>query len=207
MYHRRLFLVSGVALASVGGIFSSPSVVFAKHSIDLTAALAARVVGNPDAKIKLVEYFSLTCPHCARFHHEIFPILKRKYIDTGILQLEFRDFPLDQWALRAAALSRCIPSKHYPAFLDVLMKQQKSWTASKDIFASLVRIGKLAGYKQEFIKSCMSNEKLLDGIIRIRLEGEKKYKVRTTPSFLLNGEKIDAYNFDEFESLISKLIR
>jgi protein-disulfide isomerase len=174
----------------------------AASSVDLEAALAPRFLGDPDAKVTLVEYFSLTCPHCARFHAETYPKIKENYIDTGKVKMEFRDFPLDQWALRAAALARCVPTKHYPAMIDVLMKQQESWARSNDVLDSLLRIGQLAGLRRDYAKACMTDGKLLDGIIAMRLEGSEKYEVSSTPTFLLNDEKVSAYDFDAFDTLL-----
>jgi protein-disulfide isomerase len=182
----------------------SPSAV-AQAEVDLDVALAPRTIGSADAKVVLVEYFSLTCPHCARFHAETYPKLKEKYIDTGKVRMEFRDFPLDQWALRAAALARCVPAKHYSAMIDVLMKQQASWARAPDPLDALLRIGQLAGLNRDAARACMTNAKLLDGIIASRLEGSKKHEVESTPSFLLDGEKVRAYTFEEFEELLAGL--
>ena len=150
---------------------------------------------------RLVEYFSLTCPACAKFHTEVYPKIKEKYIDTGLVQMEYRDFPLDQWGLRAAALARCLEPKYYGAMVDVLLKQQSNWTRSENVLESLLKIGQLAGLNEKNAKACMSNDKLLDGIISVRMTGNKKHNVNTTPSFLINGEKIQAFEFSDFEML------
>ena len=173
----------------------------ANVNIDVDTALSPRVEGSPDAKIKLVEYFSLTCPACAEFHIEVYPKIKEKYIDKGLVQMEYRDFPLDQWGLRAAALARCLEPKYYSAMVDVLLKQQSNWARSENVLQSLLKIGQLAGLNEKNAKACMSNEKLLDGIISVRMTGNKKHNVNTTPSFLINGEKIQAFEFSDFEAL------
>ena len=173
----------------------------ANVNIDVDTALSPRVEGSPDAKIKLVEYFSLTCPACAEFHIEVYPKIKEKYIDKGLVQMEYRDFPLDQWGLRAAALARCLEPKYYSAMVDVLLKQQSNWARSENVLQSLLKIGQLAGLNEKNAKACMSNEKLLDGIISVRMTGNKKHNVNTTPSFLINGEKIQAFEFSDFEML------
>ena len=193
-----MLLVGPTAMLLKGGV------VQAQHVVDVGKAMERRMVGDPDAKISLVEYFSLTCSHCAHFHIETYPKLKDAYIDTGKVKMEFRDFPLDQWALRAAAMARCVPSKHYNAMIDVLMRQQSSWAGSDDVLESLLRIAQLAGMKRDFARACMTNAKLLDAIIAMRLEGNKKYDVSSTPSFLLNGKKINAFEFGDFEKLLAK---
>ena len=178
----------------------------ANVNIDVDTALSPRVEGSPDAKIKLVEYFSLTCPACAEFHTEVYPKIKEKYIDKGLVQLEYRDFPLDQWGLRAAALARCLEPKYYSAMIDVLLKQQSNWARSENVLQSLLKIGQLAGLNEKNAKACMSNEKLLDGIISVRMTGNKKHNVNTTPSFLIDGEKIQAFEFNDFEALFKDIL-
>jgi len=190
-------LLAAPGLTAVGGRSA-----FGQDSFDLEAALATRMIGDPDAKATLVEYFSLTCAHCARFHAETYPKLKEKYIDTGKVKLEFRDFPLDQWALRAAALARCLPAKRYPAMISLLMEKQASWAQVMDPLSELLRNGELAGLDRDSAKACMTNGKLLDGIIAMRLVGSQKYDISSTPSFLLDGEKVDAYTFEEFDKLL-----
>ena len=178
----------------------------ASVNVNVDTALSPRVEGSPDAKIKLVEYFSLTCPACAEFHKEIYPKIKEKYIDRGLVQMEYRDFPLDQWGLRAAALARCLEPKYYGAMVDVLLKQQSNWARSENVLESLLKIGQLAGLNEENAKACMSNEELLDGIISVRMTGNKKHNVNTTPSFLINGEKIQAFEFSDFEALFKDVL-
>ena len=178
----------------------------ANVNIDVDTALSPRVEGSPDAKIKLVEYFSLTCPACAEFHTEVYPKIKEKYIDKGLVQMEYRDFPLDQWGLRAAALARCLEPKYYSAMVDILLKQQSNWARSENVLQSLLKIGQLAGLNEKNAKACMSNERLLDGIISVRMTGNKKHNVNTTPSFLIDGEKIQAFEFSDFEALFEDIL-
>ena len=191
-----LILVGWLPIAINVGLADTANV-----NVDVDAALSPRVEGSPDAKIKLVEYFSLTCPACAEFHTEVYPKIKAKYIDKGLVQMEYRDFPLDQWGLRAAALARCLEPKYYGAMVDVLLKQQSNWARSKNVLESLLKIGQLAGLNEKNAQACMSNEKLLDGIISVRMTGNKKHNVNTTPSFLINGENIQAFEFSDFEML------
>ncbi|MDG2285331.1 MAG: DsbA family protein [Alphaproteobacteria bacterium] len=205
MRRRTLNFAIGMFLAAPGLAAISSRSALSQTGVDLEAALAPRTIGSPDAKVVLVEYFSLTCPHCARFHAETYPKLKEKYIDTGKVRMEFRDFPLDQWALRASALARCVPEKHYAAMIDVLMKQQEAWARAPDPLEALLRIGQLAGLNRDAAKACMTDGKLLDGIIASRLDGSKNHAIESTPSFLLDGEKIRAYTFEDFEELLAGL--
>lgn len=170
---------------------------------DLDAALRPRVEGSPDAKLTMIEYSSLTCSHCAHFHNEILPKIREAYIDTGKLRLEMRDFPLDQYALRAAAMARCAPENRYFPLLDMLFKQQAKWSRATDPITSIKQIGRLAGISGETADACMSSEPLLDGILQIRLGGQQDHDVASTPTFILGKEKIvGAQPFETFQKAI-----
>ena len=171
--------------------------------VDLEAALAPRIEGNPDAKLTMIEYSSLTCPHCAHFHEAILPQIRETYIDTGKMRLEMRDFPLDQYALRAAAMARCAPENRYFPLLDMIFKQQAKWTRATDPIAALKQIGRLAGINGEQADACMSNEALLDGILKIRLGGQQDHDVNSTPTFVVGTEKVvGAQPFETFQKAI-----
>ncbi len=171
--------------------------------VDREAALAPRIEGNPDAKLTMIEYSSLTCPHCAHFHAAILPKIRETYIDTGKMRLEMRDFPLDQYALRAAAMARCAPENRYFPLLDMLFKQQDKWTRATDPIAAIKQIGRLAGIGSEQADACMSDEALLDGILKIRLGGQQDHDIGSTPSFVIGTEKIvGAQPFETFQKAI-----
>lgn len=198
---RTLNLVLGLGLvAPLAGLLPATA---RAAGVDVEAAMTPRVLGNADAKVALVEYFSMTCPHCARFHTDTLPKLKEKYIDTGKVKLELRDFPLDQWALRAAAMARCVEGNAYFAMVDVLMKQQARWSRAEDPLAALTTIGRLGGLSAERIQACMTDEKLIDAILNVRLEAVRKLEINSTPSFLLNGRKlVDVFTFEQFDKVI-----
>lgn len=180
------------------------------QSIDTTKALTDRVLGDPKAPVTIVDYSSMTCPHCARFHAETLPKIKEKYIDTGKAKLVFRDFPFDQWALRAAMLARCAPTERYFPLLDVLFKSQAQWSTAKDPAAALIQIGKLAGIGEDTIKACWADQKLADGLLNIRLEAQNKDKIESTPTFVLNdgAARVDgAQPFEAFAAAIDKLAK
>ena len=170
---------------------------------DLEAALSPRIEGDPNAKLTMIEYSSLTCPHCATFHTEVLPKIRETYIDTGKMRLEMRDFPLDQYALRAAAMARCAPESRYFPLLDMIFKQQAKWTRTTDPIAALKQIGRLAGINGEQADACMSNEALLDGILKIRLGGQQDHDVSSTPTFVVGTEKVvGAQPFETFQKAI-----
>jgi protein-disulfide isomerase len=177
-------------------------------TVPLEQALSERVMGKADAPITIVEYASLTCPHCRDFDQETLPKIKATYIDTGQAKLVFRDFPLDGLALRAAAMARCAPPERYFALIDILFKQQESWSRAKDPMDALGKLGRLAGMTQETVDSCLKDEKLLDGVVNIRVQAEKDAKVESTPTFVINGTKISgAQPFEEFDKVLKPLAK
>lgn len=147
-----------------------------------------QILGNPDAPVTLIEYASLTCPHCAQFHTEILPDLKERYIATGKVRLIYRDFPLDERALMAAALAHCAGPDRYFGFIDVLFETQSSWAQAGDYLAALKRLGKLGGMNDAQIDQCLADEELIDGILQTRLDGQNDHQVSSTPTLVINGE-------------------
>lgn len=144
--------------------------------------------GQADAPVTIVEYASLTCPHCANFHASVLPKLKEGPIAEGKARLIFRDFPLDGLALRAAALARCGGPERRLAILDLLFESQQSWARSQDPLGALAQIGKLAGLKEEASMACMEDRGMFDRIIAEAQEGENKHQVRSTPSFVVDDQ-------------------
>ncbi|MBO6559317.1 MAG: DsbA family protein [Nisaea sp.] len=202
MRRRTLNLVLGLGLiAPVAGMLPLPALA---EGVDMEVATAPRILGNPDAKLLITEYFSMTCPHCARFHNEVLPKLKEAYIDTGKIRFEFKDFPLDQWALRASAMARCLDGKRYFAMVEILMKKQEAWSRANDPYGALVKLGKLAGLSEAQIDACMNDEKLIDYILNERLTASRDLGITATPSFMMNGRKLDGvFTFESFEEAIS----
>jgi protein-disulfide isomerase len=162
------------------------------------------ILGSPDAKVTIVEYASLTCSHCARFHKETLPKIKSEFVDTGKVRLVYRDFPFDEASLRAAMMARCAGKERFFGFLDALFSTQESWANPNSWKTSLARIGKLGGMSQESFDKCLVDKSVEDGILARRLEGQK-FGVDSTPTFFVNGEKVSgAYPFDHFAEIIKR---
>ena len=181
--------------------------VFYNHSysriVDTIEALENKSIGKEEAPIQMIEFASLTCGHCARFHNEVFPKIKKNYIDNGKIFFTYHDFPLDKFALKASVIARCSGNKKYFSFLKVLYKKQKDWTSSQDPFKSLLKIAKLGGLKNDEIKVCVGNKSIEDGILKKRLNSTKEFEIKATPTIYINGKK---YNGDlTFEALKLKL--
>lgn len=146
-------------------------------------------LGAEDAPVVMVEYASMTCPHCASFHEKVLPDLKEKYIETGKLKLIFREFPLDPRAYAASMLARCADDEFYFPMVDVLFKQQSVWARADDPRPPLLQIAKLAGFTQESFEECLKNQELLDKVNETRKKAAEVYGVSGTPSFFIDGEK------------------
>ena len=165
-----------------------------------------RILGNPEAPITIVEYASLTCPHCAHFANDVLPELKKEWIDTGKARLVLRDFPLDEPALRAAMIARCAPPERYYAFADTFFAAQEKWVRSGDYREALARLAKLGGMGQAEFDTCIKNTELENKIVEGRLRATQELDVNSTPTFFVNGSKLaGAPTKEEFEKLLSGL--
>jgi protein-disulfide isomerase len=197
-------------LALVAGLVLPAAYATAVRADDAPAPAAAaqpeHVLGKADAPITIIEYASLTCPHCAHFDAEVLPQVKTAYIDTGKAKLVFRDFPLDGIAVKAAMLARCMPEDRYFPFLDALFKSQASWAYVKDPLAALGRLGKLAGLSQETADKCLADPALERAVLEQRLSGSKDFNVDSTPTLIVNGKKVGAVGtFEEFDQVLKPL--
>jgi protein-disulfide isomerase len=178
----------------------------AQATAPVQAAEGERFIGKVDAPIVIIEYASLTCPHCAAFHTEILPQVKVQYIDTGKARLVFRDFPLDQVAVRGSMLARCAPPDRYFAFLDAMFRNQSAWAFAKDPMAGLLRIAKLGGLSQEQFDQCMADKTLEEAVLEERLTGARDFNVNATPTLIVNGKKTEnPRSFEEFDRVLKPL--
>ena len=172
----------------------------------LTVTKDDRILGKPDAPITIVEYGSLSCPHCAHFATEVLPKLKQKWIDTGKVKLIFRDFPLDQEALRAEMVARCAPPDRYYPLIDSLFENQDKWVVEKDWRAALERLVQFAGIGKKKFDSCFNDKKLEDAVAGSRLMAAQSLGVDATPTFFVNGKKFEgAPTVEAFDQLLSGL--
>jgi len=166
-----------------------------------------RVLGAADAPITLIEYASLTCPHCADFHSGALPEIKKNWIARGKLRLVYRHFPLDGLALRAAAVANCIEGDRYFAFLDILFENQKQWANNADPLKVLGQYAKLAGLSQERFDACVNDQAEMDKIITRAQEGRTTHEVRSTPTLIVNGEKFEgARDYPNFDKVFRKIV-
>jgi protein-disulfide isomerase len=191
------FLAAGTAVAAIGLPLSSAvaqQVPQPEGSVDVAklmapGALPEQSIGKADAPVTIVEYMSMTCPHCAAFHRETFDAIKEKYVDTGKVRFVLREFPLDNKAVAAIMIARCAPEGQYFPLVSALFKSQMTWATADDVRAALLQVSKLAGFTQESFEACLTNQKLLDDVIKVREAGGIDFGVSSTPTFFINGQR------------------
>ena len=174
---------------SLGTVSAAPPEPTADSRALLQITKDDRILGKPDAPITIVEYASLTCPHCAHFQAEVLPEIKKQWIDTGKAKLVLRDFPLDEEALRAAMIARCAPPARYYAFADTFFAAQDKWVRERDYQGALAKLARLGGMGKEEFDACLRNKQLEDSIVESRFVASKTLDVNSTPTFFINGNK------------------
>lgn len=171
------------------------------------AMLAERSLGNSQAKVTIIEYSSLTCPHCADFHRDVLPQIKAEYIDKGLVRLILRDFPLDGRAMAAAMVARCVPPDRYFGFVDMLFRDQQAWARGNDPLTDIKVRAQLAGLAPADVDACLADKALLQGIQACAQEGQKRDGINSTPSFLIDGRPMaGAHSFADFKKVIDETL-
>jgi protein-disulfide isomerase len=172
----------------------------------LTVGKDDRVLGNPNAPITIVEYASMTCPHCAHFADAILPDLKKKWIDTGKAKLVLRDFPLDGEAVHASMLARCAPHDRFYAFVDTFFADQDKWVTAPDYQAALTRLAELGGMSKAEADKCLADKGLENQVLNSRLVAANQLQVNSTPTFFVNGARYAGEpTVEGFDKLLSDL--
>ena len=197
------------AVLSLFAIGMFPKFSFSNQEL-LNPNMRKQFMGSENAPIKIKEYFSLTCGHCANFHAKTLPQLKQRYIDTGKVQLEFIDYPLDRLAIIAAAIARTLPTKDgYLEAINILLKKQKQWAYSKKPLDELLSIAKLFGVSSKQFDQILKNIPLMQEIINRMEKESKNFNIESTPTFIINNKhKISgALSFKDFEKELLTLIK
>ena len=178
-------------------------------SLNNVSAEPVRIVsGNEKAKITIIAYESLTCSHCASFHKDVYPQLKKEYIDTGMVKIEFRHFPLDVAAFNASKISQCNQNESL-RILESLYSNQQSWikgSTVEEVNDNLKKFLKNEGFNLDFEK-CINNKEIEDFVLNDRIEGTKNFKVNATPTIIINNEKFEkTLNYKNLKKTLEKLI-
>src|SRR5882724_6584868 len=200
---RRYMLIGGIAVIAVvaaGGaghyLWNSPDTAAAQSGsggevpmADLLAPgpLGDEIQGSADAPVTIVEYASMTCPHCSHFHETTYPELKKKYIDTGKVRFIFREFPLDPLAAGASMLARCAEKDKFFPMIETLFQLQHQLAVEKPI-PPLLAIAKQAGFTEQSFNACLSDQKMLDAMQEEQKRATDKFKVNSTPTLFVNGQ-------------------
>ena len=175
---------------------------------NVNAEIKRIISGNENAKITIIAYESLTCSHCANFHKEVYPQLKKEYIDTGLAKIEFRHFPLDIAALNASKISQCKDGQNLE-ILESLYSNQQAWIKGKtieEINNNLKKFIEKEGFKIDFDK-CINNKEIEDFILNDRIEGAKKFEINATPTIIINNKKFEkSLNYKNLKKSLEKLI-
>ena len=174
----------------------------------LNAEINRIVSGNSNAKITIIAYESLTCSHCADFHKNVYPKLKKDYLDTGLAKIEFRHFPLDVAAFNASKIAQCKKDQSLQ-IMESLYSNQQGWVKGnniEEVNENLKKFLKKQGFDLNF-EECINNKKIEDFVLNDRIEGTKKFKVNATPTIIINNEKFEkTLNFKNLKKILEKLI-
>ena len=183
-------------------------VLFFVSTTSIGAEIKRIISGNKNAKITIIAYESLTCSHCANFHKDIYPQLKKEYIDTGLAKIEFRHFPLDIAAFNASKIAQCKNDQSLE-ILESLYSNQQAWVKGntvKEINNSLKKFIEDEGFKVDFEK-CVNNKEIEDFVLNDRIEGAKNFKVNATPTIIINNKKFEkSLNYKNLKKTLEKLI-
>jgi len=198
---RRHLLATGLAAAIM------PHTARAETDI-IAHAKQPRFLGRDDAPTQVIEFFSMTCSHCAGFHTNTFPEVKTRLIDEGVVRFEMRAFPLDGLALRAHAMARTVSVEKYFPLVNMLLEKQSSWAGAADPIGALRKLGRLAGISSSEFDATMRNKPLLESIVQMRQDGVQDFDVKATPSFVINNDTTisGSLSFEEFAEKINATV-
>lgn len=204
-------IVLALALAGCGGGAAGPTppidkATYVPPRAELMAPgpLGERVLGKPNAPVTVIEYVSLTCPHCANFHKTVFPLVKKKYIDTGKVRFIVREFPIGRPSGNAAIANRCAPEDKYFYLLGQFLSRQREWVSQDVRPNAIYAVAKSSGMTRETFDKCLSNQNIIDGLTEVKQRG-RKFGVIGTPTFFINGRKAQGVvTFEEIKAMIEQ---
>jgi|TARA_B100000614_G_scaffold257042_2_gene276651 protein-disulfide isomerase len=200
------YLFFGAGNGNSEPVAGTPDTAFEKELL-VPGPLGDMTKGDPMAPVTIVEYASLTCNHCADFGVNTLPKLEEQYIETGKVYYILRDFPFDPIATAAFMLAHCAGPERYFGFVDVLFAQQAQWAFTQTPMEDLKAIARQGGFSEERFDQCMKDERIFNHVKDVATRGAKTFGVRSTPTFFINGEKVEgALPWNEFEPLIEKAL-
>jgi protein-disulfide isomerase len=200
--NRRQALIAGAGAAAVvvaggagyylwsrldSGVNTAPSGDVPMAELMTPGPLGDQEQGDPKAPVTIIEYASMTCPHCAHFHETVYPELKKKYIDTGKVRFIFREFPLDPIAAGASALARCAGKDKFFPLVETFFAQQRDWAVQRPV-EPMFAIAKQAGFSRQRFEECLNDQRVLQAIEETRTRAAQRFQVQSTPTFFINGK-------------------
>jgi protein-disulfide isomerase len=213
---RRMLLLTPAALAPVAlgvsalGTLATPALAQATPPAEATNAdprLAERSAGSDSAKVVVLEYFSLTCPHCAAFHKDTWPQVKQALVGNGTIRMVWRDYPLDQLALAAAQVARSLPADRYEAFIGALLASQDRWAFARgaDTIAEIAKIAALTGMTRAQVDAAVGDQLLARALLEMRAKGQQEFNINSTPTFVFNKKVVPgAVSVERFTQLANE---
>jgi len=199
-------LIMGFGFAGIGGVAAADNATpAAAPKTGANAVYREMIWGDAKAKVTVVEFASLTCPHCARFQQTVFPEIKKNYIDTGKIRFVFKDFPFDDLAMAGAVLARCAPGDRAHKLLELMFKNQNDWIRAQKPLEPLRGYAQLAGMSSADVDGCLKNTGLLQSIKDEQQKAQNLYQIQATPTFYVGNEKVEGERtYEEFAKVIDK---
>ncbi|HKK35246.1 MAG TPA: DsbA family protein [Paracoccaceae bacterium] len=194
------------ALAGIGAAGVAAALPLgAARAQETELALGIFTQGDPEAPVEVIEFASLTCPHCASFHTEVYPQIKRDYIDTGKIRLEFREVYFDRLGLYAGMLARCGGEDRYFGFISLLLERQEEWSRLEDperLLDTFSRYGRQAGLSDEKVRACLTDEAGQRALVEQYREYYEDPRLTGTPTLVVDGEKVADWSFESLSDAI-----
>ncbi len=202
--NRRAVLAGAITLPVLAfPVIALAQDVVSEDELLVAGPLGDKVLGDDNAPVTVVEYASMSCGHCGRFHRQTWAAFKEKYIETGKVRFIFREFPLDASAYAVAMLARCAPAARFFDIIDLYFRTQDAWLQSQDRYNALLDLAKQAGFSKESFDACLANQALFEGLDEVKKLGARKFGITGTPTFFINGTKVvGALTLEEMESYI-----
>lgn len=203
---KRRWLVAAFALSLVFPAAASAQQSVNVEDLHAPGQLVEKVVGSAEAPVTVVEYASMSCPHCAEFDRETFDAFRLKYVDTGKVRYVFREFPLNAPAYAVAMVARCAPADRFFDVVHTYFRTQETWLSARDLKAAILEAAKPFGFTQQTLDACISNQALFDGVEAVKKRGIA-FGVQATPTFFINGKKVEgSLSLPELEKEIDPLL-
>ncbi len=205
---RRRLLATAAALALVPALPAH-----AANDVDPAEMLKTEgpteiVMGSADAPVSIVEYHSMTCPHCANFHKTVLPVLEEKYLKTGKARLILRGFPLNELDLVAFMLLRCAPEEKYLEHVKLMYDTQRDWAYAQNPGEAVGKLAERMGFSQDGFKACLQNQQVFDGLVSVARRGAETFTVDSTPSFFINGTRQGSIgSVEDLETKLSPFVK